>query len=153
MSETLGSHDITETGKDGFIRLAAVLENREMEGYNSAGWDGTSAELRALVSNNSLCSASAFAVVAEGLTRYRRQGSELREQTDSLRDFSGVLSSGSEIFSEASKIDKTTLLGQIKSYVESHGGAFDASVDWQGLIGERAQILAQKADAFDAING
>lgn len=153
MLETLESHDIAEVGQDGFTRLAAVLEDREMEGYNSAGWEGTSAELRAQVNNNSLCSASAFAVVAEGLTGYRRQGSELRELPDSLRDFSRVLSAGSDIFSEAFKIDKSTLLDQVRNYVESHGGAFDASVDWQDLISERAQILARKADAFEEING
>jgi len=152
MSETLESQDIAEMGKDGFGKLTVALENRDRERYNSVGWGGTTADLKELVGSNSLCPASAFAVVVEGLVKYKRQESELRENTDSLRELAGALSSGSGIFKNAYEIGGPTLLGQIRNYVESHGGVFNESINWQDLLNERSQILIRKADAFDAIN-
>jgi len=76
----------------------------------------------------------------------------MRENTDSLRDLSAILSSGSEIYGQADKIDAAGLKSQIKKYVESHGGTFDENIDWQEFIKTRSVKLKAKADAIDEVN-
>ena len=152
MTEKVGSPNIAEIGQQESNRLVGVLGEREANGYNSVGWEGTSDELRARIGNNSLCPASAFAVVAEGLARYRRQEPSLREDINFLRDFAQALSSGAEIFGEAFKIDKPTLLNQIRGYVNSHDGSFDESINWEDFIRVQARRLNERADRFEAVS-
>jgi hypothetical protein len=90
--------------------------------------------------------------VAEGIVRYKRSDPQMRENTDSLRDLSAVLSYGSEIYDQSAKIDAAGLRSQIKKYVESHGGTFDENTDWQEFIKTRSERLKAKADAIDEVN-
>jgi hypothetical protein len=152
MSETVESQNINEIGKDGFIKLVGVLKGREDQRYNAVGWGGSSSELKTQVEDGLLCPASSFAVVAEGIVRYKRLDPQMRENTDSLRDLSTVLSSGSEIYGEATKIDAAGLKSQIKKYIESHGGTFDENINWQEFIKTRSEKLKAKADAIDEVN-
>ena len=154
MSETVESQNISEIGKDGFTKLVEVLEGREDQEkkYNAVGWSGSSSDLKTQVEGGLLCPASSFAVVAEGIVRYKRTDPEMRENTDSLRDLSDVLSNGSEIYGQADKIDAAGLKSQIKKYIESHGGTFDENINWQEFIKTRSERLKAKADAIDEVN-
>jgi hypothetical protein len=152
MPEKVESQNIAEVGKDRFGELVRVLKGREDQGYNSAGWEGTSNNLETQVGGGLLCPASAFAVVAEGMFRYKRQDPQIREDTDSLREFAKVLSDGSEIYGQSDKIDGAGLKDQIKKYVESYGGTFDDKTDWQEFIRTRSERLKSKADLIDEAN-
>lgn len=152
MSEALEPRNIAEIGKEGFDRLVVVLGKREGEKYNSVGWGGTSVDLKNQIGSNFLCPASAFAVVSDGISRYKRQEPQIYEDTESLRELAKVLSDGSEIYGQANEIDKVGLKDQIKKYVESHGGTFDDSINWQNFIKERSDRLMAKADTIEEAN-
>lgn len=153
MVEQLDTSGISEIGKEQLGSLIRVLETREGSGYNAVGWGGTSSELKAQTESRSLYPASSFAVVAEGISRYKRQpGSSLIEDTDSMRELSQMLVAGSEVFKKVSEIDSATVLDQIKRFVESNGGIFDVNTDWPEFIRERAERITQKANAIDDVN-
>ncbi|MGA2910504.1 MAG: hypothetical protein ABSE04_01745 [Candidatus Microgenomates bacterium] len=150
MSETVESQNISEVGRDSFVRFVGILKDREGQKYNAVGWEGTGSELQSQVEGGALCPASSFAVVAEGIFRYKWQGPQMKEDTDSLRDLSKALLAGSEIYGQAAQIDVAAIKAQIKKYVESHGGRYDGQTDWQEFIKTRAVRLKSKADAIDA---
>lgn len=152
MPEIVESQNISEIGKDGFAKLVGVLKGREDQRYNAVSWNGSSGELKTQVKGGILCPASSFAVVAEGIVRYKRLDSQMQENTDSLRDLSAVLSGGSEIYGQADKIDAAGLKSQVKKYVESHGGTFDENIDWQEFIKTMSIKLKAKADAIDEVD-
>jgi len=152
MTETVDSQDINEIGKPDFTELSNTLANREDKGYNVVGWNGTNGELQAHVNDGVLCPATSFAVVAEGIARYKNTNPERSENTDSLRELSKILLKGSEVFAQAYMVDGNSLKDQIRKYVESHGGLFDNETDWEAFIKDRADKLKTKADAIDQAN-
>ncbi len=141
-----------EIGKTAFANLISTLSSREDSTYNVVGWNGNSSELGRLVQQGELCPASSFAVVAEGMRRYRRQESQQREDTDSMRNLAKIILEGSGVYGEAREIDEQTLLAQIQRFVTSHGGEFQGGVDWQEFIADVSERLKKKADAIDEAN-
>jgi hypothetical protein len=152
MSENKEANNNRELGGDVFDNLTLVLKKREENKYNLAGWEGTAADLKIQVENGNLCPASSFAVVAEGMVRYKRPEERMDDDTDSMRDLAKVLSEGSKIYGQAKELNEAKLKNQIKKYVESHGGVFDDSINWQNFIEERSDRLIKKANAIDEAN-
>lgn len=152
MTETGETQSISEIGIDMFNNLVTVLEDRESRGINRNGWNGTSANLKESVKEGRLCPASSFAIVADGLTRFKPSEPRAVENTDSLRKLGDILLEGSNVYEQASQIDEETIKGQIKSWVESHGGEFNESMNWREFINEKGNKLRSKADAIEAAN-
>lgn len=144
--------DIFEIGSQEFNQLTEVLNHREAKGYNLVGWDGTSIDLKNEVNNKLLCPASAFAVVSDGVYKYKRPEIRMNDETDSMRDFASALIKGSIIFKQATDIDATKIYSQIKKYFKSHQREFDENLSWPDFIKERADRIKQKADKIDEVN-
>ncbi len=149
IGETLG---VEEVGRSQFDRLSTVLGERESQGYNIVGWGGNNSELRTQVESNALYPTSAFAVVAEGVSRYKRVGDRILDDSDSMRDLASALSGGAEVFPQANAINEAQLKAQIRQYLESHGGVFDESTDWQSFIQTQAGKIKSRAAAVDEMN-
>ncbi|MFH1971280.1 MAG: hypothetical protein ABIJ05_02755 [Patescibacteria group bacterium] len=155
MSETSGKSEslkIAEIGRQEFDRLTSVLNNRESNEYNLVGWEGTVIDLKSEVESNSLYPASAFAVVSEGISRYKRTDERMNDDTESMRELANVLYKGSDIFGRAGEFDEAGLKDQIKKYIESHDGKFDININWKDFIKERADRIKNKADSIDEAN-
>ncbi len=152
MTEISEPQNIKEIGENDFTQLVSVLKAREDEGYTVVGWQGTSSDLSRLVNEGELCPASSFAVVAEGISRYKRTNPKMREDTDSLRELSKVLERGSQVYIQAAMIDEVAVKDQVKKYVDSNGGSFDNSTNWGEFIADRAAKLQAKANAIDDVN-
>ncbi len=152
MSESAETPSIVEIGKGQFDRLASVLGQREGSKYNLVGWGGSTADLRTSVEGKALYPSSAFAVVAEGISRYKRGEERMYDDTDSMRELSQALADGSEVYGQAKELDETTLKSQIKEYLQSHGGVYDENINWQDFIAERATRIKNRADQIDEVN-
>jgi hypothetical protein len=135
-----------EIGKKEFGDLAKILKNRVNQKYNVVGWGGNVDDLIPLYP------ASAFAIVSDGITKYKRKEPTAHEDTDSLRELSAVLLKGSVIYGQTKEVDTIKIEEQIKGYIESHGGVFDKTIDWGGFIKERSVRIKEKADAIDEVN-
>lgn len=145
MPEVVETSNISEIGRGQFERLVGVLTRREAEQNNVILWGGTAQELGPLLP------AAAFAVVAEGTTRYKKTSPDFTEHTESARELATLLSEGAQVYGQAREVDEATLKNQIRSFVESHGGTFDPDTDWQKLIQERSDKIFQKANAIDSL--
>jgi hypothetical protein len=113
---------------------------------------GSSADLAKSVESGELYPVSAFAVVAEGMKRYKRSEATAIEDTDSMRTLAGFLSDGSHAYGQAQQIDRKPLEAQIKMYLLAHGGIFEEGVNWQDFIQEISDKVKKKASAIDEVN-
>ena len=143
---------IAEIGRQEFDELCTILNNRENNKYNLVRWEGKVIDLKNEVDSNSLYPASAFAVVSEGISRYKRTDERMNDDTDSMRDLANVLSEGSDIFGRASEFDEAALKDQIKKYIESHDEKYDININWKDFIKERADRIKNKANSIDEAN-
>jgi len=151
MSE-LETLKMEEIGEKSFGRLLGVLSAREANGFNAVGWSGTSTELQELVEAGELCPSSSFAVVAEGMNRYKRIGTDMVEDTDSVRKLSEIMGAGADDYRQARQIDENVLVEQIKGYLLAHGGEFQDGTDWVTYIQDISNRLLKKANAIDVAN-
>lgn len=138
-------------GLSQFDKLANIFTQRETEGLNVIGWGGDTVALKSSVAEKVLYPTSAIAVVAEGMTRYKREGKPL-EDSDSLRDLASGLRDGGLVFPLLDAMDEPQRNDQIRKYIESHGGMYDPNINWQGLIETLATRTDEKAADIDAAN-